>query len=292
MKVYINGQYYRKKDAHVSVFDHGLLSGDGVFEGLRIYQGRIFRLEEHITRLYKSARAILLTIPMSEAAMQKAVVRTVAMNKKESGYVRLLVTRGEGALGIDPRSCKKPSIIIIADDIQLYPREYYENGIAIITSSSRRMPSDCLDPRIKSLNYLNNIMAKIEARQAGCLESVMLNQQGFIAECTADNIFIVRGQTLCTPAPYHGALDGITRNTIIEIARSLGILTEETALTRFDLYNADECFMTGTGAEIMPVIKIDGRVIGKGRPGPIAHKLNKGFRQYVNTITGNKEQGC
>jgi branched-chain amino acid aminotransferase len=284
MKVYINGKYYQKKDAHVSVFDHGLLYGDGVFEGLRIYQGRIFKLEEHITRLYKSARAILLTISMSEAAMQKAVVKTVAMNKKENGYVRLLVTRGEGALGIDPRSCKKPAIIIIADDIQLYPREYYENGIAIVTSSSRRMPSDCLDPRIKSLNYLNNIMAKLEARQAGCLEAVMLNQEGFVAECTADNIFIVRVQTLCTPAPYHGALDGITRNTIIDIAGSLGIPTEETALTRFDLYNADECFMTGTGAEIMPVIKIDGRVIGKGRPGPISHKLKKGFSEYVNTI--------
>jgi branched-chain amino acid aminotransferase len=290
MKVYINGRYYQRKDAHVSVFDHGLLYGDGVFEGLRIYQGRIFKLEEHISRLYKSARAILLTIPMPEAAMQKAVVKTVAVNKKVNGYVRLLVTRGEGALGIDPRSCKKPAIIIIADDIQLYPREYYENGIAIVTSSSRRMPSDCLDPRIKSLNYLNNIMAKLEAHQAGCLEAVMLNQEGFIAECTADNIFIVRGQTLCTPAPYYGALDGITRNTIIEIAGSLGIPTEETALTRFDLYNADECFMTGTGAEIMPVIKIDGRVIGKGRPGPIARILKTGFDEYVNAIAGNKEE--
>jgi branched-chain amino acid aminotransferase len=292
MKVYINGKYYQKKDAHISVFDHGLLYGDGVFEGLRIYQGRIFKLEEHITRLYKSARAILLTIPMPEAAMQKAVVKTVAMNKKENGYVRLLVTRGEGALGIDPSSCKKPTIIIIADDIQLYPSKYYEDGIAIVTSSSRRMPSDCLDPRIKSLNYLNNIMAKLEAHQAGCLEAVMLNQEGFIAECTADNIFIVRGQTLCTPAPYHGALDGITRNTIIKIAGSLGIPTEETALTRFDLYNADECFITGTGAEIMPVIKIDGRVIGKRSPGPIARRLKTGFDEYVNAIAGNKEQVC
>jgi len=281
MKICIDGEYYDKRNARISVFDHGLLYGDGVFEGIRIYHGKIFKLEEHIKRLFMSAQAILLRIPMTQAAMRKAVEDAVRINKKKDGYVRLVVTRGQGALGIDPSSCRKATVIIIVDDIQLYPRKYYEKGIGIITSSSRRMSSDCLDPRIKSLNYLNNIMAKLEARQAGCLEAVMMNREGFISECTADNIFIVKLRRLFTPAPCYGALEGITRNVVIDIAASLKIVPEETVLTRYDLYTADECFMTGTGAEIVPVTRIDGRVIGKGRPGEVTKRLIRAFAEYV-----------
>jgi len=252
MKIYIDGKYYDRAEARISVFDHGLLYGDGVFEGLRVYGGRVFKLKEHIERLYMSAKAILLDIPMTPDQMGNAVSEAVKVNGKENGYIRLIVTRGEGQLGIDPASCARPSVIIIVGDIQMYPDEYYEKGVAIITSSSRRMPSDCLDPRIKSLNYLNNIMAKLEARQAGCLEAVMLNGEGFVAECTGDNIFIVKNNELLTPAPYQGALDGITMQTVLELAESIGIKTHQTTMTRYDLYNADECFMTGTGAEIIP----------------------------------------
>ena len=279
MKIYINGEYYGRADARVSVFDHGLLYGDGVFEGIRIYSGMIFKLKEHIERLYQSAKAILLEIPMSKEEIEKIVLKTVRINEKKNGYIRLVVTRGDGLLGIDPTTCNKPTIIIIVDDIKLYPDEYYKNGIEIITASSRRIPSDCLDPRIKSLNYLNNIMAKLEAKQAGCLEAVMLNTEGFVTECTGDNIFTVKNNELFTPAPYHGALDGITMQTVIEIAESLGIKTHQTTLTRYDLYNADECFMTGTGAEIIPVIKIDGRVVGNGKPGAITRRLIKIFQK-------------
>jgi branched-chain amino acid aminotransferase len=281
MKIYINGEYYDRADARVSVFDHGLLYGDGVFEGIRIYNGKVFKLKEHIERLYHSAKAILLEIPISKGKLEKVVLNTVRINEKENGYIRLVVTRGDGLLGIDPTTCNKPTIIIIVDDIKLYAEEYYKNGIEIITASSRRIPSDCLDPRIKSMNYLNNIMAKLEAKQAGCLEAVMLNIEGFVAECTGDNIFIVKNNELFTPASYHGALDGITMQTVIEIARSLDIKTHETTLTRYDLYNADESFMTGTGAEIIPVIKIDGRVIGNGKPGAITQRLIKRFRKLL-----------
>src|SRR4030042_3557574 len=279
MKIYINGEEYGRADARVSVFDHGLLYGDGVFEGIRMYNCKVFKLKEHIERLYYSAKAILLEIPMSRGKLEKSVLNTVRINEKENGYIRLVVTRGDGLLGIDPTTCNKPTIIIIVDDIKLYPGEYYKNGIEIITASSRRIPSDCLDPRIKSLNYLNNIMAKLEAKQAGCLEAVMLNTEGFVTECTGDNIFTVKNNELFTPAPYHGALDGITMQTVIEIAESLGIKTHQTTLTRYDLYNADECFMTGPGAEIIPVIKIDGRVVGNGKPGEITQRLIKRFRK-------------
>ncbi|MBI5025302.1 MAG: branched-chain-amino-acid transaminase [Nitrospirae bacterium] len=281
MKIYIDGKYYDKSDAKISVFDHGLLYGDGVFEGIRIYNGKVFKLKEHIERLYQSAKAILLEIPMPKEEMENAVFDAVKINGKKNGYIRLIVTRGEGPLGIDPTPCKRATVIIIVSDIQLYPDEYYKKGIEIITAPSRRIPSDCLDPRIKSLNYLNNIMAKIEARQAGCLEAVMLNKEGFVAECTGDNIFIVKHNELLTPAPYHGALDGITMRTVIEIAESLGIKTHETTLTRYDLYNADECFMTGTGAEVIPVIKIDGRVIGDGRPGNATRRLIEIFKKLI-----------
>jgi len=281
MKVFIDGEYYSRAEAKVSVFDHGLLYGDGVFEGLRIYNGKVFKLKEHIERLYLSARAILLDVPMGKEDMENAVVGTVKANNKINGYIRLVITRGEGLLGLDPAQCSKASVIIIVDDLQLYPEEYYKKGIQIVTASSRRIRPDSLDPRIKSLNYLNNIMAKIEAKQAGCLEAVMLNSEGFVSECTADNIFIVKGNEILTPAPYHGALDGITMRTVMEMAGSLGIKTTETTITRYDLYNAEECFLTGTGAEIMPVIKIDSRGIGDGNPGPITDDLIKHFRSVV-----------
>lgn len=281
MKIYIDGKYYDKDDAKISVFDHGLLYGDGVFEGIRIYNGKVFKLKEHIARLYDSAKAILLEIPMTREDMEAVVQDAVKVNEKKDGYIRLVVTRGEGSLGLDPSSCKKATMIIIVADIQLYPREYYEKGIAVVTIATRRIPSECLDPKIKSLNYLNNILAKLEAKQAGCLEAIMLNTQGFVAECTADNIFIVKDERLLTPATHHGALNGVTRQVVMEIAEGLGIKTEETTLTLYDLYTADECFMTGTGAEIMPVVKIDGRIIGRGMPGKITMILTERFRSFL-----------
>ena len=281
MKIFIDGKYYSRADAKVSVFDDGLPYGDGVDEGLRIYNRKVFKLKEHIERLYFSAKAILLDIPMEEEDLENAVIDTVKANKKINGYIRLVITRGEGLLGLDPAQCKKASVIIIVDDLQLYPEEYYKKGIQIVTAPTRRIRPDSLDPRIKSLNYLNNIMAKIEAKQAGCLEAVMLNSEGFVSECTADNIFIVKDNEILTPAPYHGALDGITMRTVMEIAQSLGIKTSESAITRYDLYNADECFLTGTGAEIMPVIKIDSRLIGDGTPGSVTDYLIKHFRNVV-----------
>ena len=281
MKIYIDGKFHDRREARISVFDHGLLYGDGVFEGIRIYNGKVFKLKEHIYRLYNSAKAILLNIPLQQADMEQAVLETVRMNAKLDGYIRLIVTRGEGALGLDPAQCDRPSVIIIVGDIQLYPREYYEKGIAVITAATRRMPADSLDPRIKSLNYLNNIMAKVEAKQAGCLEAVMLNHEGYVSECTADNIFIVSRGTLLTPAAHYGALDGITRAAVIEISESCGIPVSETALTRYDLYTADECFMTGSGAEIMPVTKIDGRLVGYGTPGSVTKRFIDNFRNLV-----------
>jgi len=281
MKIYIDGKYYAREDAVISVFDHGLLYGDGVFEGIRIYNGKVFKLTEHIERLFQSAKAIHLDITMKKGEMEAAVLEAVKINRKDNGYIRLIVTRGVGPLGIEPTTCKKPTVIIIISDIQLYPQGYYKKGIEIVTASSKRMPSDCLDPRIKSLNYLNNIMAKIEAKNAGCLEAVMLNKEGFVAECTGDNIFIVKNRELFTPAPYHGALDGITMETVIDLGTSLGFKMHQAALTRYDLYNADECFMTGTGAEIIPVVRIDQRVIGNGKPGEITKKLIKKFKDLV-----------
>ncbi len=281
MKIYIDGKYYDQEDAHISVFDHGLLYGDGVFEGIRIYGGKVFKLREHVVRLYQSAAAVLLEMPMTEDEMEAAVIDAVRMNEKREGYIRLVVTRGEGPLGIDPGTCMNPTVIIIVSDIQLYPEEYYRKGIEIITASTRRVPPECLDPRIKSLNYLNNILAKLEARQAGCSEAVMLNTLGFVAECTADNIFIVKGRKLLTPAAHQGALEGITRAVVIEVARSRGIATVEASLAPYDLYNADECFLTGTGAEIVPVVKIDGRVIGEGMPGPVTGAVVEAFRESL-----------
>ena len=281
MKIYIDGKQYDRNDAKISVFDHGLLYGDGVFEGIRIYRGKVFRLGEHIERLYASARAVALDIPMKEEAMAEAVLETVAVNGKEDGYIRLLVTRGEGTLGLDPASCARPSVIIIVADIQLYPPEYYKKGITLVTASTRRIPPECLDPRIKSLNYLNNILARIEARRAGALEAVMLNTQGFVAECTADNIFLIKGGGILTPDPAYGALNGITMRTVSELAMARGMKFTESALTLYDLYAADEVFITGTGAEVMPVVEIDGRTIGEGNPGPLTLRLIEDFRRLV-----------
>ncbi len=271
--IYINGTLFKKEDAKISVYDHGLLYGDGVFEGIRIYNGKIFKLTEHLERLYRSAKAIRLAVPLAFQDMEKAVLDTVKINGKENGYIRLIVTRGTGTLGIDPMKCKKATMIIVVDDIQLYPAECYEKGIKIITASSRRVSPDSLDPRIKSLNYLNNIMAKLEAENAGCVEAVMLNREGFVAECTGDNIFIVKDDFLLTPSGSKGALDGITKNTVMRLAEKNRVNARESELTLYDLYNAEECFLTGTGAEIMPVIQIDGRIIGNGKPGKITQLL-------------------
>jgi branched-chain amino acid aminotransferase len=278
MKVYIDGQLFDEKNARISVFDHGLLYGDGVFEGIRVYHGRVFKLKEHIERLYYSAKAILLTIPLSPGAMTQAVVDTCRANKLRDGYIRLVVTRGVGTLGLDPNRCKRPSIIIIAGGIQLYPPELYAKGMAIVTVPTTRNLTNAINPAIKSLNYLNNILAKIEAHNAGVEEAVMLNAEGFVAECTGDNIFVIRNRQLLTPPLYAGALYGITRGTVMDIGRESGIQVSETNLTRYDLYCADECFLTGTGAEIVPVTKIDGRVVGKGKPGPITRDLEKKYR--------------
>jgi branched-chain amino acid aminotransferase len=278
MKIFIDGKFCSERDAKVSVFDHGLLYGDGVFEGIRAYNGRVFKLQEHIERLYCSAKAILLEIPMTPAQMMKATIETIRANKLRDCYVRLVVTRGVGNLGLNPRSCKKPSVIIIAGKITLYPAELYARGMDIVTVPTVRNLHSAVNPAIKSLNYLNNILAKIEANNAGVEEAVMLNAEGFVAECTADNLFIIKSGALFTPPLYAGALYGITRGTVMELAEQIGVKVSETNLTRYDLFNADECFITGTGAEIMPVIKIDGRVIGNGEPGKLTKKLVEEYR--------------
>jgi branched-chain amino acid aminotransferase len=278
MKVFIDGKYYDEHNAKVSVFDHGLLYGDGIFEGIRAYNGRVFRLREHIDRLYYSAKAILLTIPMSHAALMKATVDACRKNNVRDGYIRLVVTRGAGNLGLNPNHCKHPSVIIIAGKIQLYPPEFYERGLNIVTVPTTRNLHNAVNPAIKSLNYLNNILAKIEAINAGCEEAVMLNAEGFVAECTGDNLFIVKNGELFTPPLSAGALYGITRRTVMELAQESGIPASEPNLTRYDLFNADECFLTGTGAEIVPVVKIDGRVIGNGKPGAVTRKLVEEYR--------------
>src|SRR4051794_11395645 len=273
MKIFIDGKYFDERLAKVSVLDHGLLYGDGIFEGIRAYNGRVFKLKEHIDRLFYSAKAILLDIPMSHADIMKATTETCRRNKLKDGYIRLVVTRGVGTLGLNPNRCKRGSVIIIAGKIQLYPEEMYKAGMAIVTVATTRNLHNAVNPAIKSLNYLNNILAKIEANNAGVEEANMLNADGYVAECTGDNIFIVKGDQLLTPPLSAGALYGITRGTVIDLARENGWPVTEPNLTRYDLFNADECFLTGTGAEIIPVTKIDGRVIGTGKPGPITKTL-------------------
>jgi branched-chain amino acid aminotransferase len=281
MKIFIDGNYYSEQDAKVSVFDHGLLYGDGIFEGIRIYHGRVFKLKEHIDRLFASAKAILLTMPMTHAELMKATVDTCRENQLKDGYIRLLVTRGIGNLGLNPNKCKKASVIIIADTIQLYPKEYYDNGLQIVTVPTTRNLHSALNPAIKSLNYLNNILAKIEANNAGCEEAIMLNAEGFVAECTGDNVFILKNSELFTPPLSAGALYGITRNTVMDLARQAGLKVSEPNLTRYDVFNADECFLTGTGAEIVPVVKVDGRVIGDGKPGKITRMLEEAYHSLT-----------
>jgi branched-chain amino acid aminotransferase len=280
-QIYISGTFYPQEDAKISVFDHGLLYGDGVFEGLRAYGGMVFRLAEHVVRLYESAKAIWLEIPMSQKEMCDAVNEAVRINKIVDGYIRLVVTRGAGTLGLDPNRCSNPQVIIIADAISLYPKELYEQGLEIVTVSVQRSHPAALNPRIKSLNYLNNILAKIEGLQAGCIEALMLNHKGEVAECTGDNIFLVRGGVLCTPPLDAGILAGVTREAVIELAREAGIEVRELALTKHDVYVADECFLTGTAAEVIAVVKVDSRAIGAGKPGPVTRDLNERFKKLT-----------
>ena len=273
MKIFLSGRLVDKEQAVVSVFDHGLLYGDGVFEGIRVYGGNVFLLTEHIERLYESAKAIRLEIPMSPTAMIQATKDTVAANGIGNGYIRLIVTRGAGSLGLDIRRTSDPQVIIIADTITLYPAEIYENGMHLITASTIRNHPGALPARIKSLNYLNNILAKIEGTDAGTVEALMLNHKGEVAECTGDNIFILKNGVLKTPPPDAGILEGITRNAVLKLARDAGIATQETTLIRHDLYVADEMFLTGTAAEVVPVVSLDGRKIGDGKPGSITKRL-------------------
>ncbi len=281
LKVYINGELVDKENAKVSVFDHGLLYGDGVFEGLRSYGGKVFRLEQHLVRLWNSAKVIWLEIPISKEAMAKAVNDTLAANGIKDGYIRLVVTRGAGTLGLDPNRCSHPQVIIITDKIELYPEDFYRNGLEIVTASTMRNHPGALNPRIKSLNYLNNILAKIEGLKAGCIEALMLNHKGEVAEATGDNIFLVRGGILQTPPLDAGILEGITRDAVIELARGAGIEVSEIPMTRHDVYIADECFLTGSAAEVIPVVKIDNRLIGDGKPGPITRNLMARFKQLT-----------
>ena len=280
-QIYINGQYFSKEDAKISVYDHGLLYGDGVFEGMRIYGGKVFRLEQHLVRLWESALSIALKIPISPDQMTDDVNATVAKNGLSDGYIRLVVTRGSGSLGIDPNRCDDPQVIIIADSITLYPDDLYRNGLDLITAATIRNHPAALSPRVKSLNYLNNVMAKLEGIKAGCVEAVMLNHNGEVAECTGDNIFIVKNGRLHTPPVDAGILEGITRNAVLELAEQSGIPSIEAPMTRHDIYTADECFLTGSAAEVIAAVKLDDRQIGNGKPGPITMKLNEAFRKLV-----------
>lgn len=283
MKIFLNGKLVNKEDAKVTVFDHGLLYGDGVFEGIRSYDSLVFKLDEHLDRLFKSAGAIELTIPMSKDELKAAIVKTLKVNKLKDAYIRLVVTRGSGDLGLDPRKCNEPTVFIITDKIVLYPKEYYENGLDIVIVKVRRNIKEALDPQIKSLNYLNNILAKIEAIKAGTEEAIMLSRDGYIAECTGDNVFIVKKGLLLTPPTHVGALKGVTRLAVMNFAKKTGITVKEELMKPKDLYSADECFLTGTAAELIPVRKIDGKPIKDGKPGKITLKLLAGFRKLTKT---------
>ena len=281
LKIWIDGKLVDKDDARISVYDHGLLYGDGVFEGIRVYAGKIFRAEAHLKRLYDSAKAIRLSIPLSPTDFLLAIEQTVKANNFRDCYIRAVVTRGVGSLGIDPNRCKSPSVFIIADTIQLFPKELYEKGMSVITSSIIRNHPAALSPRIKSLNYLNNVLARIEANDAGAGEAIMLNHEGNVAECTADNIFIVKAGRVLTPTIVDGILEGVTRQAILDLCAKLAIPAVEQSFQKHDLFVCDECFVTGTGAEVAPVTKIDGRIIGDGTPGPITKRLIEAFHTYV-----------
>jgi branched-chain amino acid aminotransferase len=283
LKVYIDGKLYDKEDAKISVYDHGLLYGDGVFEGIRSYSGKVFRMAAHLERLWNSAKAIWLTVPITKEEMARAIEDTLAANDIKDGYIRVVVTRGVGTLGLDPNRCSNPQVIIITDLISLYPEELYRKGLEIVTVSTVRNHPAALSPRVKSLNYLNNILAKIEGLQAGCIEALMLNHKGEVAECTGDNLFLVRGGRLLTPPNEAGILEGITREAVMELAREAGIEVREVALTKHDVYIADECFLTGTAAEVVPVVKVDSRTIGDGAPGPITCKLSEQFHRLTRS---------
>lgn len=283
MKIFLDGNFVDEAEAKVSVFDHGLLYGDGVFEGIRVYGGRIFRLEQHIARLFASAKAIMLSVPMTAAELTAACGECCVRNGIADGYIRLVVTRGVGNLGLNPFLCKQATVFIIADKIQLYPAEVYEKGIDLITAATVRNHSNAVNPAIKSLNYLNNILARIEAVKAGTVEALMLNTEGLVAECTGDNVFVVRGNTVATPPVSAGALVGITRNVVLELAAKLGLVVSEPNLTRYDVMTAEECFLTGTAAEIVPVVSLDGRGIGTGQPGPVTLQLTTEFRKLTRS---------
>lgn len=281
MIIYLNGEYVPKEHAVVSVFDHGLLYGDGVFEGIRAYHGRVFKLSEHLDRLYDSARTVAMEIPLTKDEMQEVVLETLRRNNLRDAYIRLVVTRGVGDLDLDPKKCPKPFVFCITASIVLYPDDLYEKGLSVITVSTRRnIPTACV-PRVKSLNYLNNIYAKIEANLAGVPEAIMLNNEGYVAEATGDNIFIVKKGELITPPAYVGILEGVTRNTVLDIAREKGIPAVEKVFTLFDVYNADEVFLTGTAAEIIPTIQVDGRLIADGKPGNMTRELIAAFRELT-----------
>ena len=283
MKIYMTGKLVEESEAMISVFDHGLLYGDGVFEGIRVYNNRVFLLKEHIDRLFNSAKAIALEIPMSKEELVTAVADTCKANELENGYVRLIVTRGKGSLGLNPYLCKNPEIIIIAAEIQLYPKDFYENGLKIVTVGTVRNHPEAINPRIKSLNYLNNVLAKIEAINAGCMECIMLNHKGEVAEASGDNIFTIKNGKLYTPSIYSGALEGLTRNKVISLAENLGYSVNEVSMQRYDLYTADEVFLTGTAAEIISVVEIDKRAIGSGTPGEITKELASSYSKYASS---------
>jgi len=281
LEIYIDGNFHDQAEAKISVFDHGLLYGDGVFEGIRFYNDRVFRLEEHIDRLWDSARAIALDIPMSKSELVAATLETIRQNDLHDGYVRLIVTRGVGSLGLSPDTCRRPSIIIIAATIALYPEELYQKGLTMVTCSTRRTPPAALSPRVKSLNYLSNILGKLEAQNAGAGEGLMLNEQGYVSECTGDNIFIVKKGEISTPHLSSGILAGVTRAVVFELAEKLSIRAVERELIRHDIYTADECFLTGTAAEVIPAVQLDRRLIGNGQPGPITLQLIESFRELT-----------
>jgi len=282
-KIWLDGQIVDEADAKISVFDHGILYGDGIFEGIRFYEGRVFRLNEHIERLFLSAKALLLKMPWSFDEVCEATLEAIRANGLRDGYIRLVVTRGVGDLGLNPYLCPKPSMFIIASGITLYPEEFYEKGLEVVTCSTRRPTPASLSPQVKSLNYLNNVMAKIEALKAGAKEGLMLNEQGYVAECTGDNVFIVKKGEVITPPVSDGSLDGITRQVIFDLCADLEIPIREASLTRYDIYTADESFLTGTAAETIPLVKLDEREVGDGKPGPVSLKLIEAFRHLVRS---------